>query len=131
MITAFSISLFLFILYMHCPLAWEGIFRPKAWEDESKILAAERAIYKIDQEEPTPAQPGQPKVAEKGPGYRTLDEDETDDESIENFPGNSSPPSNTKKFHPADQEVQNQYQNIQNQDTTDGFTTAEVYAVAE
>ena len=36
MIVGFSISLVLFILFMHCPRAWEGVHRPKPWDDLPK-----------------------------------------------------------------------------------------------
>ena len=108
MIIGFSISLGLFVLFMHCPNAWEGVYRPKPWDDEKKpqntpsildtLPEAGQKGKKEKEDEKKKSLNG--KLFSRKPGYDTLSEEETDEESMETLPRNSPPPAYASTVQP-------------------------------
>ena len=101
MIVGFIISLVLFVIFMHCPNAWQGVHRPKPWDDLPKkdkkpsILDTVPDDTSKDKKEKQSKSDSNPKsngkILGKKAGYDTLIEEETDEESMTTLPGTSPP----------------------------------------
>ena len=101
MIVGFSISLVLFVLFMHCPRAWEGVHRPKPWDDLPKkdqkpsildTVPEDTSKGKKEKQSKTESNAkSNGKILGKKSGYDTLIEEETDEESMTTLPGTSPP----------------------------------------
>ncbi len=98
MVAGFCVSLFLFVVYMQCPRAWEGVERPKPW-DEGKINTNQKSIFdavsSTDDEKKSNGKAKSKKTTSKAKrlGYDSLSEDESDEESLQNMAGaQDSPP---------------------------------------